>query len=81
MIKKPIETQSNLLYLNFMPQSLEKLECHLNTIVEKNKLWKIRNTIQTIEAFQCNLSNIRVTGMFFKLLDLNIGNNYTLQTL
>jgi hypothetical protein len=81
MIKKPIDTQSKLLYLNYMPQGLDKLENYINKIGEKNKIFKIRNIVQTVEAFQCDISSVRVVGMFVKLLDLNLGDNPRLQSL
>jgi Leucine-rich repeat (LRR) protein len=81
IIKMPIETQSHLLYLNYIPQSLEKLESCMKEIPEKNKLWKVKNTVQSIEAFQCDLSNIYVVGKFAKLSDLNIGNNNRITSL
>ena len=64
-----------------MPHSLDILETHLGKIKERNKLWKITNTVQYIEAFQCNISCIRVVGMFAKLMDLNIGGNPGLKSL
>ena len=81
MITKPLETQNKLLYYNKMSQSLDKLELHLNKITEESKIWKIRNTVQAIEASKCDISRINVVGMFSKLTDLNIGGNFRIKSL
>jgi len=64
-----------------MPNSLQKLESHLNKVKEKNKIWKIRNTVVNIEAYQCKLENIKIINLFSKLQDLNIGANPHLTSL
>jgi hypothetical protein len=56
-----------------MPHSLDRVDKYLKKITEKNKLWKIRNNVQAIEAFQCQLKNIEMVGTFYQLSDLNIG--------
>jgi Leucine-rich repeat (LRR) protein len=81
MISKYVENQRDLLYLNFMPKGLQKLETYLMKMKEKNKIWKVRNTVQTIEAYQCKLDNIKVVSLFSKLQDLNIGGNPNLTSL
>lgn len=58
-----------------MNKSLDKLENYLNKITEKNKIWKIRNTVQAVEAAKGDVSSIKVVGLFAKLSDLNIGGN------
>lgn len=64
-----------------MPKCLDKLENHLKQVSEENRIWKIRNTVQAIEAFQCQLDNIKVVGTFFLLSDLNIGENNLIKSL
>lgn len=64
-----------------MPESLDRLEKYMGNIPEKNKIWKIRNCVEGIEAFQSHLSKIEVVGTFIKLSDLNIGGNPLLTSL
>ena len=73
IIDKTITQQKNTLFFNYMPHSLDRVDKYLKKITEKNKLWKIRNNVQAIEAFQCQLKNIEMVGTFYQLSDLNIG--------
>jgi adenylate cyclase class IV len=81
IIEKFMNHQKSMLLLNYMPQSLEKVEAHLNKIEEKNRVWKVRNSVHSVEVFHCSLDNIKPVGLFMKLTDLNIGDNPELKSL
>ena len=81
MVNSAIEKQQSLMYFNYMPQSLDILERQVKKIKQKNKIWKIKNNVQAIEAFQCQLTSIRVVNMLSKLQDLNVGENPQLKSL
>ena len=70
-----------MIYLNYMPQSLERLNNYLKEIKEKNKIWKITHTIQSIEAYHCQLDHIQTISRFSCLQDLDIGSNPGVKTL
>ena len=80
-VEKAIDYQQVHLNFNYIPQSFNILENYLNQITEKNKLWKIRNTVLVVQAFSCNLSNINIISLFVQLTDLNIGQNPSIKSL
>jgi len=70
-----------MLYLNYFPKILDKVEKFIVQMPEANIARKVRNNIQSIEMFHCSLDNIYPMGKFKNLTDLNIGDNLEIKSL